>query len=193
MQLQKISCPTCGASISLDIVGQSYAFCPYCGSHFAIDDGNRTITRNYNAKFDFHDTYTDDAAVEREKRKDRENARDHKETVLVIFVIVLCLIVPCLMVFYEDHKEKKEAEKAIAEGKIQPGQSSDDMEGKDYKVVVEQLRSAGFSDITTIDLDDSGWFTKKKGTVESVAIGGASSFESEDYFYPTAKIVVSYH
>ena len=86
MKLNKISCPDCGASINLSIDGQSYAFCPYCGSHFAVDDGNRTVTRNYNTRVDFHDTYTDDAAIERERRKDRENARDHKETVMLLII-----------------------------------------------------------------------------------------------------------
>lgn len=197
MKLNKISCPDCGASISLSIEGQSYVFCPYCGSHFAIDDGNRTITRNYNTNYNsdisYHSTYTDDAAVEREKRIDRENERDHKLLVLMIMVMCALIFVPMFIFWIDEHKAEQRKKDAIEAGMIVVGQSSSDMEERDYKVVVEQLKSAGFTDITTVDLDDSGWFTKKKGTVESVTISGDSSFSAGDCFYPTAKIVVSYH
>ena len=193
MKLEKICCPTCGAGIDLQLSGQTHVFCPYCGSHFAIDDGNRTITRNSNNIYEFHDTYTDEAAVERERRKDRENERDHRVLVLMLLIAGACIFIPMIWLFVDEHEAARRKKEAIASGMIEVGQSSREMEGKDYKIVVEQLRSAGFSDISTVELDDSGWFTKKKGTVDSVTISGDSSFDSDDCFYPTAKIVVSYH
>lgn len=197
MKLNKISCPDCGANISLAIEGQSYVFCPYCGNHFAIDDGNRTITRNYNTNYNsdisYHETYTDDAAIEKEKRIDRENERNHRLLVLMLLVACMLFFIPMFVLWIDEHKAEQEKKKAIEAGMIEVGQSSSDMEGRDYKVVIEQLKSAGFTDITTVDLDDSGWFTKKRGTVESVTIAGDSSFSSNACFYPTAKIVVSYH
>ena len=67
------------------------------------------------------------------------------------------------------------------------------MKGNKYQAVLEQLDSAGFTNITTIDLDDAGWIINKADTVDSVSIGGDSSFISSDYFEPDAKVIISYH
>ena len=56
-----------------------------------------------------------------------------------------------------------------------------------------QFEELGFDNIVTIDLDDAGLFWNKDGTVESVSTAGNSSFESIHYFYPTDKVIISYH
>lgn len=208
MLLKRICCPSCGAGISMDVAGKTNLFCPFCGSQFSIDDGIRTINKNVNTtvnkNVNIHKTYTNEAAIERERRKNHANEMDYeiaqneiqnkyKETRWFYLLFVFVFLSTLGVMFYLVHSEKKEKQEAIAAGKIQPGQSAEDMEGKDYKAVVEQLKSAGFTNITTVDLNDSGLFTKKKGTVESVTISGDASFRARDFFFPTDKIVIAYH
>nr|MCR5775296.1 hypothetical protein [Lachnospiraceae bacterium] len=83
--------------------------------------------------------------------------------------------------------------KHVEDGMIRVGQSAIDMEGKNYQAVMEQLDSAGFTNISTVDLNDAGWFSNKEDTIESVAIGGDVSFASSEYYDPETKIVITYH
>lgn len=188
MNLKQMKCPSCGAGIAVDLMGRSTAFCPYCGSQFSVDDG---VTRaeyhySYNHTTSYHKRYTDDAAIEKERRKDREDARDHRVIMLLIGVLLLFSFGHML---YEDAKEQKK----IDSGMIQVGQSAEDLEGKDYHAVVAQLESAGFKNITTIDLDDSIILIRPADTIESVTIGGKADFYSDQYFDPDVPIVISYH
>ena len=71
--------------------------------------------------------------------------------------------------------------------------SAYEMEEKKYKAIKETLETEGFTNITLIDLDDAGFFDKRKNTIDHVSIDGDTSFSSSDYFYPDAKIIISYH
>lgn len=191
MKLKQLKCPSCGAGIEVDLKGRRTAFCPYCGSQFSVDDG---VTRaeyhyNYNHTTSCHKRYTDDAAVEKERRKDRENARDHKEIMMLFIGMGLMLLFSFGFMFYEDIKEQKK----IDSGMIQVGQSDEDLVGKDYHAVVAQLESAGFKNITTVDLDDSFLFFTPADSVESVTIGGKANSYSSELFDPNTPIVISYH
>ena len=189
MRLEQLNCPSCGASIQLDLNGKKMFFCPYCGNQFAVDNGDRTYTPNIN----IHKRYTNDADVEKWIVEDRENERKHKIEkgiwIGVAIFFVFYFILTGVLILKEAGDEKK----SIDAGKIQVGQSSDDLEGKKYQAVEAILDSAGFKNITTIDLEDAGWFKNKEDTVESVSIGGDSSFSSSDYFDPDEKVIISYH
>ena len=85
----------------MDIKGRKTLFCPFCGNQFSIDDGNRTITNNINisAKHS-HDIrlsarYTDDAAVEKERRKSKEN----EQLVLLVAVTMIGAIIILIISF----------------------------------------------------------------------------------------------
>lgn len=187
MKLKQLKCPSCGAGIEMDLKGRDTVFCPYCGNQFSIDDGSINVTYTYN--YNEHKRFTDDAAVERERRKDRANERDHKEMQWLMLIAVFCIVLALAIPFISEINNKKKT----SIGMIQVGQSSDDMEGKDYHAVVAQLESAGFKNITTIDLDDTFIIIRPSDTIESVSIGGKTNFNSTEYFYPDTPIVISYH
>ncbi len=188
MKLERIYCTQCGADIDMDIKGRKAVFCPFCGSQFVIDDGEKTITKNIN----IHKRYTNDAEVEKQWRKDRENERQHKEYKWTMIGIVLFLVfdmgLMAFMALHEDHIEQKKVEA----GMIQIGQSAEDFEGKKYQGVVEQLETLGFTNINTVDMDDSGLFVRND-TIDNITIDGNSSFYSTDYFNPDSNIVITYH
>ncbi|QHC60424.1 hypothetical protein [Rathayibacter sp. VKM Ac-2760] len=69
-----------------------------------------------------------------------------------------------------------------------------DLSGDDYKMVVEYLETAGFTNVSQRPLDDlvTGWL-KKPDTVDEVTVKGDSSFQEGDEYDTAASIVVSYH
>ena len=80
------------------------------------------------------------------------------------------------------------------DGKIRVNYSASDFEGSNYEEVVSQLEKQGFTNITTIPVDDliTGWVTKD-GEVEKVEIDGYSTFSSSSRFLPDVEIVVTHH
>ncbi|WP_026495400.1 hypothetical protein [Butyrivibrio sp. WCD3002] len=187
-KIDKLSCPSCGAGINMDIQGRKTLFCPFCGSQFSVDDGERVYTHNIN----IHKRYTDDAAVEKEIRKDRENARQNKAAIFALIILSILLVLIFVDLRWWAMSDDVAERNNIDAGLIKVGQASSDMEGKKYHVVEEQLKSAGFTNITEIDLDDAGWL-KKEDTIESITINGEASFSSDKYFSPDAKVIITYH
>ena len=43
-ELKKLNCPSCGATIDVDIKDRDTVFCSYCGTQIAIDDGETVVT-----------------------------------------------------------------------------------------------------------------------------------------------------
>ena len=78
------------------------------------------------------------------------------------------------------------------QGKITAGYY-DDYIGEKYEAVVEQFEEMGFTNIVTVDLDDSGLALWNNGKVKSISINGNDSFESNHYFYPDDKVIIKYH
>lgn len=189
MKLEKLCCPSCGAAIEVNVKGHKTIFCPYCGSQLSEEDADRTYTHNIN----INERYTDDAAVERERRKDRENEREHKESKWMTIGFVLFFLVGIAFLYFRPLKEDWDKQRAIDAGMIQIGISSEDMAGKKYKGVEAQLSAAGFTNIITVDLDDAGLLTKRADTIDSVSIDGDSSFRASDFFDPSSKIIISFH
>lgn len=46
MRLESLKCPECGGTIDFK-EGQKIQYCPYCGAKLYLDDGNRTIRKEY--------------------------------------------------------------------------------------------------------------------------------------------------
>ena len=81
---------------------------------------------------------------------------------------------------------------AEKEGKISAG-SYIELIGKDYKSVEAHLKAAGFTNIELIELNDSGIMFWNNGKVETISIGGNTSFDTTSYFTKDIKIIISYH
>jgi hypothetical protein len=77
---------------------------------------------------------------------------------------------------------------------LKVSRSSSDIVGDNYQTVISELKATGFTNITTIIMDDLifGWLTKD-GEIEKVEIGGNSEFSANDAFLKDAKIVITYH
>lgn len=192
MKLHKLSCPNCNGILELNVNDKEYIFCPYCGQKFFVDDGKKEYTINQNINFNKNITHTkrtyDEAEVIKAKTADREK----KFSWVGWIGIAIAFIALEAFCFWMGDSDERTAQKAKEAGLISAG-ANDDYEGENYEVVVEQLKTLGFENITTIDLNDSGITFWKADKVESVSIGGDTSFYSSDYFEPDVTIIVKYH
>ena len=191
--MKQIVCPCCGARIEADMNGRDSVFCTYCGCQISLYD-NRSecnINNNINVNKDisvnktFYHRYSDDAEIIKENNKEKERKRS---TIILFasFVVAIGLLLTASLV---DEIEEKQAKK---EGKISAGYYKDWID-QDHKTVVAHLEAAGFTNIEVIDLNDAGLAFWNDGKVESISIGGDTSFDSSDYFYPDAKVVITHH
>ena len=198
MRLHKMRCPNCSGMLDIKLDDNEYIFCPYCGEKFFVEDGKKeyTINQNVNIRKDInvnkHTSHTrhniNEAEVIRAKTADREGR--HAWVALVGSLLVLCLIMG--ICFYMMGAEDRAAQRAIDSGKISAG-SHKDYEGENYEAVVKQLEALGFSNISCIDLDDSGVLFWRSEKVESISIGGDTTFGQNDYFSPNESVIVKYH
>lgn len=188
MNIEPLCCPSCGASISMDVKGIKNMFCPYCGTQFAIDDGNMNMTKtiNVNKNIKIHKRITNDAAIEHEKTENRKHRRD------LYFSIIAAMCIPIVMYlgfYFSTDVIYRKDRKSEALGMIAASISHEDAEKMKYEALVSQFRAAGFTNIEIIDMDES----VNKDYVFHVSINGNAYFSSSDYFYPDATIIITHH
>lgn len=187
MKAYKINCPYCGGNILSDIEGLESVYCNYCGQKIFLDDGkiDITINKNINVNKTIHKRYTDDADVIRAKSEAEKDGKDFKQLLVLMGLMLLIPIFMSGKLFFNEKMAEKD-------GKINAGYYND-LIGKDYETVFAHFESAGFTDIELIDLDDSGVMFWKEGEVETISVGGKTSFDSTDWFEIDTKVVISYH
>lgn len=187
MNMKTLKCPSCGASIDVDIQGRDSVFCSYCGQQIQLDDGKREFTynKNVNVTKTVHKRYTDDAEVIRETSKDKENKRTWIALIVCFAILISIAVIPSLVMNINESVSRNE-------GKISAGFYRD-LLGKDYKTVEAHFKAAGFTNIELIDLNDSGIAFWNEGKVEIISVGGDTSFDSTDFYDPDTKVVISYH
>ena len=186
MNMKTIECAYCGAAIEVDVQGRDSVFCNYCGKKIALN-GENSVTKNVNIKKDIkvHKRYTDDADVIRAQTEAKKDKNDLITFAAIIgaFALMAALIlgVPALIKAGNENS-----------GNISAGYYKD-LVGENYKTVEAHFRAAGFTNIELIDLNDSGIAFWNEGKVETISVGGDTSFESLDFFDPNTKVVISYH
>ena len=177
MKTIKLTCHNCGANLN---VASNIAYCSFCGTKLLLDDENQTITYNHNY------VQRDETRIHEIEYEERKEKRDTKIGLIVGLGIPILIILLILL--------GSGIYKGIAhlQGKISVGYYSDYV-GEDYTAVVKQFEEMGFSNIVTIDLDDSGIAFWNDGKVKSVSINGNDHFDDYSYFSPGDKVIIKYH
>ena len=185
MKVTELRCPRCGA----DLDGrEKQAFCEYCGAKLWIDDESKNVNYTY--------TKRDEARIREIESKERirimemENAtNEEKRTVktTLIFVLLPVVLVALIWLGFAIGDGI-----ATMQGHILAG-NAEDYIGQNYEAVVAQLEERGFTNIATVDLNDSGLFFWNDGKVASVSIDGKTDFTDSQYFDPNAKVIITYH
>lgn len=182
MKLQKLNCPNCNGLLDMKIASNTASiFCPYCGQQFVVNDEKKEYTINKN----IHKRYTNDADIVKAINEDKEHRRNFFISLFCFVMLISMVMVPLLII-------NTNKELAIKEGKISAGYYQD-LIGKDYKTVEAHFDAAGFTNIELIDLKDAGLAIWKNEKVETISVGGDTTFDSTDFFNPDTKVVISYH
>lgn len=202
MQLRNLMCPNCGGTLDISLDDKEYIFCPYCGKKFFVEDGKKeyTINQNINIKKDIninskteHTRHNiNEADVIRAKTEDREKRNAWKYILGYLAVMAFLFGSMFFLAGREERVAKRALKEAIDSGKISAG-SYEDYEGEHYEAVVAQLEALGFENISCVDLDDSGVLFWQAEKVESVSIGGETTFYKSDYFLPATSVIIKYH
>lgn len=94
-ELKKLNCPSCGATIDVDIKDRDTVFCSYCGTQIAIDDGETVVTHNINIH--------DDAKVIREENRHIENEKNRSTLKWILIgsvTLVLVMFIAYLLIHF---------------------------------------------------------------------------------------------
>lgn len=186
MKLQELRCPRCDGSINID-EEKNFVKCPYCGESFFRNNGKteHTYNKNINVNKTVHEIYTNEADVIRAKGEVDEQKKAFKQVLIIFGSIFVLLGMMSLPLFFSKSC-------AQSQGKVNAGYYKD-LIGKDYRTVQAHFEAAGFTDITLVDLDDSGLVFWNADKVDSISVGGDMDFDSTDWFDPNVKVIISYH
>ena len=187
MELKKMRCENCGSMLDL---ADGVLFCSHCGEKLILDDEAQNINITYKDEARIKENEAKIKESESNERirikeldkEERENKAGNK--IAVCLITFLLLIIATLVFLLAGLPKLK--------GKISAGYCESYV-GKSYKVVVKEFEARGFENIETIDLEDAGVLWNKEDTVERVSVAGNSTFDSDKYFYPTDKVIISYH
>ena len=207
MKIKQFSCPNCDSQLDPNMIEDNTSiYCPYCGYYFTVENENHTQTSNKNINKtvtinkNIHNQITNDAEVIRANTERKKHSSGNAWAVFWIIVVIGLVVfgVVKLKEYDADQKarmaEQEEAiEKAERAGKIQVQYDSYTFKDENYKTVKAKLEDAGFTNIETVDLEDSGLAFWNYGNVEFVSIDGKKNFSSDNYYMPDVKIVIYHH
>ena len=177
MKLCKLTCPNCGGTLKMEITkNNTQVCCPYCRQEFYFDNEKKEYNVNVNKKVS--KKYINVAETIRART-------EAKESKILIIIMIMCIIIFLSPYLFFNVSAK-------IQGKVNAG-NYEDLKDKDYKTVEAHFKSAGFTNIDLIDLNDAGLAFWNDGKVDTISIGGNNKFGSYDWFQKDIKVVISYH
>lgn len=82
----------------------------------------------------------------------------------------------------------------VPQTRIAVPKSAAEYRGKDYEVIVEELRAYGFESFGLLPIKDLiNGKVKKDGSIEKITINGSAEFKANTKFPPDAHVVIEYH
>jgi len=207
-----VKCPECGANLPIE-EGRERMFCSYCGTQIIMTNENEHIFRHVDeAKIKQAEV---NQAIQLKKleiiERKRAAAEKTKKIKIVVSIamgvvgiilmlagagmggLVGLLVLEGVMFIWIMSDGNKDDEIDFGD-KIKVPSGISDYEKKSYIAIESMLRSAGFTDIKCVPLNDltTGWI-KKPDTVESITINGTDITSGGRKYPIDATIVISYH
>ncbi len=215
VKFTSVKCPDCGAVLPIE-EGRNQVFCSYCGSKIIMTNENEDVYRHID------EAEIKQAETERILRlkkiefieKKREEAAKIKRIKIkltivlgilaVIFIgmgyvgtndgfimpgLICCIIMACMWLLGDDQDDDSDFG-----DKIKVPKAVFDYEDKNYAAMETLFKSAGFTNVKSVPLNDLAvGLLKKPGMVESIMINGQSVSYVRRKFSPNAAVVISYH
>ncbi len=215
-----VKCPDCGASLDIE-EGRTQAFCTYCGAKVLVNNENEFVYRRID-EAGIKQAETDriiklkQMEIAEKKRASAEKTKVLKiiislilAVVGIVIMVVGCLLgedtgytsffcgsflllgVLCIWTYSED---KEDDDYGDYGDKVKVPSSISEYEKKSYAAIEAILRSAGFTNIRCIPLNDlTIGILKKPDMVDSITINGHEITSGGKKYSPDASVVISYH
>ena len=128
----------------------------------------------------------------RELSKKELQRKKYQRILSIVGGVIVALVFVCIIIFSNSSQSSSSSE--ARSNLIALPIESKDIDKKNYKVVVSQLKDAGFTNVKTEKIEDliTGWITKD-GQIESVSIQGETEFVKGKEIPKDTQITVSYH
>lgn len=214
IQFIAVKCPACGADISVES-GREFSFCTYCGTKIMINNDNEHIYRNID-EARIKEAETDRIVRLKElELEEKESSTGRKTTFLaygiaLVFVIIgalICIVEPLggmwgiiiggyigLFTYIKSDDKKKKKRKYIGPNEVAITETMEDYADRNFNSIVMLFKTAGFTNVTAIPMNDLTVFNQKKnGQVDMVTINGSEEFEEGDIFSKDSNILITYH
>lgn len=218
IKVTSVKCPQCGASVNIED-GNEEAYCSYCGSKVFINNENEYVHHNIDEAA-VKQAETDrivrlkQMEIAEKERESNARMRAYKIRIAMILGLVgvilmiigfsiapledlalvgLLLIsldslwgVPSLMHDNDEYDDN--------ENKVRVPNIITNYEKKSYQTLENIFRSAGFTNIQCVPLNDlTTGLIKKPGMVESITINGIEVTSGGKKYSPEVAVVISYH
>ena len=214
-KLISVKCPDCGQTLSIE-ENRTQAFCTYCGAKVLISNENEYVFRQVDeAGIQKAETERLIKLKELELQEQREiHGRNLRKVLLIIIISKIAgssdgFTSGFLMLFYIGGPiigggaylifkwlPEKENEKIIEkQGGIRfPGELAP-FSDKKYFPVEDTLRSAGFTNVTCVNLHDLNMFTAlvSSDKIDKITVNGKSITSGGKIYMPDVPIVITYH
>lgn len=215
-----VKCPDCGASLDIE-EGRTQFFCTYCGAKVLVNNENEFVYRHID-EAGIKQAETDriiklkQMEIAEKKRASAEKTKVLKiiislilAVVGIVIMVVGCLLgedtgptvllsffcgsflllgVLCIWTYSEDKEDDDYGDKVKVPSYIS------EYEKKSYAAIEAILRSAGFTNIRCVPLNDlTTGILKKPDMVDSITINGHEITSGGKKYSPDASVVISYH
>ena len=191
-------CPRCGAQgIKIDNEGTYH--CDHCDGDFNDDNIVRIIKTNHiidEAKIKEQEVKQYEAKTKRltEVFKALNALRKPVEYKILLLVVVVCsAIFVAIYMYYEEYGRKVSS---YEQNTISSIAAESTFHGKDYEIVENIFRDAGFISVELQAVEDlNGQFldNKNHGKVIHVYINGVTGFSESTRFYRNSTVRITYH
>lgn len=217
VKFTSVKCPECGAGLPIE-EGRQLMFCSYCGVKILMTNENEYIYRTIDeagikkAEAD-HEVRIKQMEIIAKKNFAKEKFKRFK-VIMTVILGVVCLL--SIAIGYSSNGSLSALMVGMVSGiilfsmwinniengdddinysdKIRVPSSISNYENKNYASIEAMFKSAGFTNVRCVPLNDliTG-LLKKPGIVESITINGHSITSGGKKFSPDASVVISYH
>ena len=216
ISLVPVKCPQCGADLEIED-GRETAFCTYCGAKIIINDENRFTYRHIDDARVKHAETEQMVKMKQMEMAEKKRVDALKTKVLKIKIslalaaigIILMIVgsksnsmlsiigmFPLMGAAYIWILSKKEEDDDYMDfgDKAKIPSSIEGYEKKSYTAIEAMFINAGFTNVTSIPLNDlKVGLIKKPGLVESITINGREVTSGGKKYPKDAPVVISYH
>lgn len=221
--MRTCNCPNCNANLTIDDANREFTFCQYCGTKIMLDDYRSTHRVIDEAKIKQAEVEREIRLRELKIEEAQMNQRNQLRKVLtyiwiglILAVALLCLfiwatvggLVAFICLFFVGGSvvrggahlvfkviPEKEIEKELVQnGGIRFPKNLGDLSEQNYVVIQQKLLSAGFCNITCINMHDVTFgLIQKPGMVESITVNGEKVVSGGKIYMADVPIVITYH